>query len=492
MAHLCPLLKQRFFDEDGDPLAGGKLYSYEAGTSTPQATYTDQSEGTSNPNPVILDANGEANVWIGSDPYKFVLTDANDVTIFTVDNVTFLGPDDVDTINIKNGAVTTPKIADGAVTQKKLAAKTVVTAPITIGTINSTTPATQTGTATIATTGRPVRFGLKGTDNAGVPAFFKIVAPAGQEAVGQIEVFRDATRILSQSFGIKSAPGPALLFEELAAGSYTWTPTRSGTVILTGAGGGGGGGGGVTSNGGGGAGGAGGECGTRAIEVTAGLTYDIEVGAGGTGGNFGTGGTGGDTTISQGGTLIAKWKGGLGGTGGTTGAGPGGTGGTGYKSGGDGGNGGSGSPGTGATGFPGTDAIGGYGEAGVNQASIPSGGNGGGGGGGGGSLGKGGNGQRNDFNAGSNGERGGGGGGAAGSSNSNQVGYVGGDGVLQIFDGGAGTGGTIEARFPVSAIQVIDTSVNEATHNYTIKLSVSDADATLTASGIVSAEVYEL
>jgi hypothetical protein len=40
---LSPLLRQRFFDSNGNPLAGGKLYSYAAGTTTPQSTYTDQS-----------------------------------------------------------------------------------------------------------------------------------------------------------------------------------------------------------------------------------------------------------------------------------------------------------------------------------------------------------------------------------------------------------------------------------------------------------------
>lgn len=87
MASLLPWIKTRFFDEDGNPLAGGKLFSYYAGTSTPLATYTDQSGLTANTNPVILDANGEANVWINTAAYKFVLKDANDVVLFTVDNV---------------------------------------------------------------------------------------------------------------------------------------------------------------------------------------------------------------------------------------------------------------------------------------------------------------------------------------------------------------------------------------------------------------------
>lgn len=72
----------------GLPLPGGKLYSYIAGTSTPQATYTDSTEGTPNTNPVILNANGQAAVWL--DPtktYKFTLTDSFGNLIYTTDQV---------------------------------------------------------------------------------------------------------------------------------------------------------------------------------------------------------------------------------------------------------------------------------------------------------------------------------------------------------------------------------------------------------------------
>lgn len=86
---LSPVLKQRFFDANGLPLASGQLFSYAAGTTTPQATYSNAT-GTANSNPVVLDSSGYADVWI--DPtlaYKFVLEDANNNVIFTEDNVTF-------------------------------------------------------------------------------------------------------------------------------------------------------------------------------------------------------------------------------------------------------------------------------------------------------------------------------------------------------------------------------------------------------------------
>jgi hypothetical protein len=87
LSELAPLLKQRFFDNNGLPLAGGFLYTYAAGTSTPLETFTDETGLTPNPNPVLLDANGYANVWLNTGSYKFVLEDANNVVQFTEDNV---------------------------------------------------------------------------------------------------------------------------------------------------------------------------------------------------------------------------------------------------------------------------------------------------------------------------------------------------------------------------------------------------------------------
>ena len=87
MAVLTPLAKTQFFTANGEPLVGGKLYTYAAGTTTPQATYTDSTGATANTNPVILNARGEANVWLGGLSYKFRLTDANDVELWTVDYI---------------------------------------------------------------------------------------------------------------------------------------------------------------------------------------------------------------------------------------------------------------------------------------------------------------------------------------------------------------------------------------------------------------------
>ena len=63
----------QFLDAAGKPLAGGKLCTYAAGTSTPLATYTDSTAATPNTNPVVLNTAGRASVWVGPQLYKFVL-----------------------------------------------------------------------------------------------------------------------------------------------------------------------------------------------------------------------------------------------------------------------------------------------------------------------------------------------------------------------------------------------------------------------------------
>ena len=87
MAVLTPSPKTAFVDAAGEPLVGGQLYTYIAGTTTLQATYTDATAATANTNPIILDSRGEANVWLGSAVYKFVLKDADGALIWTVDYI---------------------------------------------------------------------------------------------------------------------------------------------------------------------------------------------------------------------------------------------------------------------------------------------------------------------------------------------------------------------------------------------------------------------
>jgi len=86
---LDPIAVQQWFDNNGNPLAGGKLYFYLAGTETPSPVYADQFLLTALPNPLVLDAAGRApQHYLDALSYKEVLKNANDVTIWTADNVT--------------------------------------------------------------------------------------------------------------------------------------------------------------------------------------------------------------------------------------------------------------------------------------------------------------------------------------------------------------------------------------------------------------------
>lgn len=73
-------------DTSGNPLASGKVYTYDAGTTTARALYTAQDKTTSATNPIILDANGRSLVY-GDATYKFVVKDSDDVTLYTMDNL---------------------------------------------------------------------------------------------------------------------------------------------------------------------------------------------------------------------------------------------------------------------------------------------------------------------------------------------------------------------------------------------------------------------
>jgi hypothetical protein len=163
MAGLTPSPKQQIFGTDGLPLVGGKIYTYAGGTSTPIATYTDSTANTANTNPIILDSYGQANIWlINTTTYKFVVKDANDVPLYTVDNISIpldvLGlasPPPIGNVTPNTGAFTTLS-ATSAVT---FATTLGVTGAVTLG--NSLTVAGQltlnnTGAAklSVGTTGQ--------------------------------------------------------------------------------------------------------------------------------------------------------------------------------------------------------------------------------------------------------------------------------------------------------------------------------------------------
>jgi len=123
MASLSPTPKLQFFGTDGLPLVGGKLYTYAAGTTTPLASYTDHTGVTENTNPVILDSNGEADVWLPeTTAYKYVLKTSEDVTLYTVDYVSvpltansFASPPPIGSDVPNSGTFTTLNVTGAAI-----------------------------------------------------------------------------------------------------------------------------------------------------------------------------------------------------------------------------------------------------------------------------------------------------------------------------------------------------------------------------------------
>lgn len=87
-AILSPSAKQQFFLNDGSPAAGAKLHTYAANTTTPQATYTDRAGLVANANPIILDARGEAVVYLTPGlVYDYVLRLADNTLVWTREDV---------------------------------------------------------------------------------------------------------------------------------------------------------------------------------------------------------------------------------------------------------------------------------------------------------------------------------------------------------------------------------------------------------------------
>jgi len=145
-----------FVTGSGGPCATCSLYSYIAGTTTPQATYTDSTGTSQNTNPIILDAAGGANIWLGANSYKFILKDSTGETIWSVDNVnagTLFPCSTAGAIQIANstssGLTCDPSITINTVTHT-INVGTLPTNHVTIGalgtptswTFDTTTPAT--------------------------------------------------------------------------------------------------------------------------------------------------------------------------------------------------------------------------------------------------------------------------------------------------------------------------------------------------------------
>lgn len=101
MAQLAPMmqLRARFEDKCGHPLAGGSVFAFEVGTSTPKDTFKDANGTIPNTHPIKLDYRGEADIFLLTGRYRFVVYSCTGVKIYDVDNVgEWLGPISADNV----------------------------------------------------------------------------------------------------------------------------------------------------------------------------------------------------------------------------------------------------------------------------------------------------------------------------------------------------------------------------------------------------------
>jgi hypothetical protein len=145
MASLTPTPKQQIYGSDGNPLVGGKIYTYSAGTTTPLATFTDAGGLTANTNPIILNSLGQANIWLApSSSYKFSIYTSADVLLYTVDNIAT----PIDYLSLVTSLASPPPI--GSTAPNTGAFTTLAATTATITTVNATN-ITATGTVTAET-----------------------------------------------------------------------------------------------------------------------------------------------------------------------------------------------------------------------------------------------------------------------------------------------------------------------------------------------------
>lgn len=103
MASLLSAVRTRFFDKSNKPLAGGKVYTYEANSTNPKVTWSDEALTVQNTNPVLLDNEGTALIFFAG-KYRFRIEDKYGVLIEDNPSVTSLvGIDGVTSDIVKDG-----------------------------------------------------------------------------------------------------------------------------------------------------------------------------------------------------------------------------------------------------------------------------------------------------------------------------------------------------------------------------------------------------
>lgn len=143
----------QFLDNSGNPLAGGKLYTYTAGSTTPRASYTTSAGSTPHTNPIVLDSYGRipsgGEVWLTEEvSYKFVLYTSLDVLLATWDNIAGMTSTGYIATEIAAGVVTAGAYTDSELVDFVADAHTWALAQTMTGGVTFPSPAADTRTVT--------------------------------------------------------------------------------------------------------------------------------------------------------------------------------------------------------------------------------------------------------------------------------------------------------------------------------------------------------
>src|SRR5574337_540338 len=135
MVSLINILASGAIDSDGNPVSGGSVTFYEAGTTTKTIVYQERELENAHPNPATLDSAGRL-IAFSSERLKLVISDSEGTTVSTIDNVGF-GSGIFQSSDIADGAVTASDIASGAFTSAKIATASVTTAKLQSSSVTS-------------------------------------------------------------------------------------------------------------------------------------------------------------------------------------------------------------------------------------------------------------------------------------------------------------------------------------------------------------------
>lgn len=220
----------QFFDDNGDPLTGGLIYTYAAGTTTPLTTYTDSTGATPNTNPIVLDSAGRVTAQVflttGSS-YKFVLQTSASVTIWTKDNIDGIPESSITSLRI-NGS--TSGYVD--LQTVPVAGANTITFPAATGTVLLDPNTAFTGTSTFETISATKDISGRTLNASGSITVGSYLYGSG---TGQFKIPEGTTAQRAGSFtGIGSITATTLSLSSVSAGTAYVGATITGTGVTAG------------------------------------------------------------------------------------------------------------------------------------------------------------------------------------------------------------------------------------------------------------------